>query len=94
MGGYVNLLDVERDYYRQYCKLNGRYDYEDAFYRGKYDVYENCGDSGNVYVVLTAVPNDNSQSFLILVEMQLAKAADWDALDRILATFQVIGSLP
>ena len=94
LGGYVNLLDVERDYFRQYCKLNGRYDYEDAFYRGKYDVFENCGNSGNVYVVLTAVPNDNSQAFLILVEMQLAKAADWDALDRILATFQVIGSLP
>ncbi|OGO65356.1 MAG: peptidase S1 [Chloroflexi bacterium RBG_19FT_COMBO_55_16] len=94
LGGYVNLLDVERDIYRQSCKLNGRYDYEDAFYRGKYDVFENCGNSGNVFVVLTAVPNDNSQAFLILVEMQLGKAADWDALDRILATFQVIGSLP
>jgi hypothetical protein len=31
---------------------------------------------------------------LILVEMQIAKEVDFDALDQILATFQVIGVLP
>jgi hypothetical protein len=40
------------------------------------------------------VPNDNSQAFLILVEMQITKDADFDALDQILATFEVVGSLP
>jgi hypothetical protein len=47
-----------------------------------------------VFVVLSAVPSDNSQEFLILVEINITKEADWDALDQILATFQVIGSLP
>jgi serine protease Do len=94
LGGYVNLLDVTRDSFRQSCKLEGRYDYEDSLYRGKYDVYSNCEGAGNVFVVLTAVPNDNSQAFLILVEMNVIKEADWDALDQILATFQVVGSLP
>ncbi len=94
LGGYVNLLDVRRDAFIGSCKLTGRYDYEDALYRGKYDLFENCDNTGNAYVVLTAVPNDNSQAFLILVEMQITKEADFDALERIIATFQVIGSLP
>jgi serine protease Do len=91
LGGYVNLLDVERDIYRQYCKLEGRYDYSDALYRGKYDLYSNCDGSGNAFITLSAVPNDNSQAFLILVEMNITKEADYDALDQILATFQVVG---
>jgi serine protease Do len=94
LGGYVNLLDVMRDVYNEDCKLEGRYDYEDVLYRGKYDLFENCGESGNVYIVLTAVPNDNSQAFLILVEMQITKDADFDVLDQILASFEVVGSLP
>ncbi|HJW90542.1 MAG TPA: trypsin-like peptidase domain-containing protein [Anaerolineales bacterium] len=94
LGGYVNLLDVRRDYYIQYCKLRERGDYGDAFYRGKYDEYYNCENTGNVFVVLTAVPRDNSNAFLILVEMQIAKEADRDALTKILESFQVIGSLP
>jgi serine protease Do len=94
LGGYVNLLDVRRDFFMENCKLDKRYDYEDAYYRGKYDLFTNCGDTGNAYIVLTAVPNDNSQAFLILVEMQITKDADFDALDQILNTFQVIGTLP
>lgn len=94
LGGYVNLLDVRRDALIENCKYDTRYDYEDVAYRGKYDLFENCGDSGNVYIVLTAVPKDNPQAFLILVEMQITKEADFDALDQILATFDVVGSLP
>lgn len=94
LGGYVNLLDVRRDALIENCKYDNRYDYEDVAYRGKYDLFENCGDSGNVYIVLTAVPKDNSQAFLILVEMQITKEVDFDALDQILATFDVVGSLP
>ncbi len=94
LGGYVNLLDVRREALIDDCKYDTRYDYEDVVYRGKYDLFENCGDSGNVYIVLTAVPKDNSQAFLILVEIQITKESDFDALDQILATFDVVGSLP
>lgn len=94
LGGYVILLDVRREALIDDCKYDTRYDYEDVVYRGKYDLFENCGDSGNVYIVLTAVPKDNSQAFLILVEMQITKESDFDALDQILATFDVVGSLP
>lgn len=94
LGGYVNLLDVRRDDLIDDCKYDDRYDYEDNLYRGKYDLFENCGESGNVYFVLTAVPKEDTQAFLILVEMQIGKDADFDALDQILATFDVVGSLP
>jgi serine protease Do len=94
LGGYVNLLDILRDTFSEECKYEGRYDYEDAVYRGKYDLFENCGDSGNVFIVLTAVPIDDPQAFLVLVETQITKDVDFDALDQILATFEVVGSLP
>jgi serine protease Do len=94
LGGYVNLLDIRRDALIDDCKYDDRYDYEDVVYRGKYDLFENCGDSGNVYIVLTAVPKDDPQAILILVEMQITKDSDFEALDQILATFDVIGSLP
>lgn len=94
LGGYVNLLDVRRDDLIDDCKYDDRYDYEDLVYRGKYDLFENCGESGNVYIVLTAVPKEDPQAFLVLVEMQIGKDADFDALDQILATFDVVGSLP
>jgi serine protease Do len=94
LGGYVNLLDVRRDFLIDECKYDTRYDYEDVAFRGKYDLYENCGGSGNVYIVLTAVPINDPQAFLVLVEMQITKESDFDALDQILATFDVVGSLP
>jgi len=94
LGGYVNLLDIRRDGLIDDCKYDDRYDYEDVVYRGKYDLFENCGDSGNVYIVLTAVPKEDPQAFLVLVEMQIAKDSDFDALDQILATFDVVGALP
>jgi serine protease Do len=95
LGGYVNLLDVRRDYYIQYCKLRERGDYQDNLYRGKYDEYYNCENSGNTFVVLTAVPRDNSNAFLILVEIQMSNLeADQEALAKILESFEVVGSLP
>jgi serine protease Do len=94
LGGYVNLLDIRRGDLMDDCKYDDRYDYEDVVYRGKYDLFENCGESGNVYIVLTAVPIEDPQAFLILVEMQIGKEADFDALDQILASFDVVGSLP
>jgi serine protease Do len=94
LGGYIQLLDVTRQDFSGDCKLEGRYDYEDPVYRGKYDLYSNCGNQGTVFIVLTAVPIDNPQAYLILVEIQITKDADFDALDEILDTFVVVGTLP
>jgi hypothetical protein len=75
--------------------LDNRYDYDDGYYRGKYDLFKNCnGPGGPWYLVLSAVPSDNSQAFLILVQVQIQSDRDLDALDHILNTFDVVGTLP
>ncbi len=95
LGGYVQLLDIYRETYLQDCDLDARYDYEDSAFRGKYDVFEKCGGSGGPSeLVLTAVPKDNSNDYLILVAVTVVSDSDLEALDQILATFDVVGSLP
>ncbi len=95
LGGYVQLLDIVSADFREACELDGRYDYEDPLYRGRYDYYVNCGGPGGAwYLILSAVPIDNPQDALILVEVQIISDADLAALDRILGTFQIVGVLP
>lgn len=95
LGGYVQVLDILSEDFRDQCELDGRYDYEDPLYRGKYDFFVNCGGpGGSWYLLLSAVPIDNPQDYLVLVEVQIVSDADVDALDRVLDTFQVVGTLP
>jgi serine protease Do len=94
-GGYIQLLDFYRPDFAAVCELDGRYDYDDGYYRGKYDYFVKCGGSGGAdFLILTAVPIDTSVKLLILVEVQILSNADVDAADRILATFDVVGALP
>lgn len=94
LGGYVQLLDIRRNAYNQDCKLDGRYDYDDGYFRGKYDLFTNCAGQATAFVVLSAVPVSDPQAMLILVEMQITQEADFDALDEILKSFDVVGVLP
>jgi serine protease Do len=95
LGGYVQLLDYYREDYLKACKLDQRYDYEDSAFRGKYDLYNNCGGPGGAtQILLTAVPKDNSTAYLIRVGVTIKSDADWEAVDHIMATFDVIGALP
>ena len=95
LGGYVQLLDIYRETYLRDCELDTRYEYEDAAFRGRYDVFEKCGGSGGPsQLVLAAVPKANSGDYLILVAVTVTSDADLEALDRILASFDVVGSLP
>jgi serine protease Do len=95
LGGYVQLLDIVRKNFIDSCELDGRYDYDDGYYRGKYDLFKNCGSpGGSWFLVLSAVPSDNSQAYLILVEVQILSDRDLEAVDHILSTFDVVGTLP
>jgi serine protease Do len=95
LGGYVQLLDYYREDYLEACKLDQRYDYEDTAFRGKYDLYKNCGGPGGpTQILLTAVPKDNSNAYLIRVGVTIISDADWEAVDHIMATFDVIDTLP
>jgi serine protease Do len=70
------------------CTFDDQYDYEDAVYTGAYNLWLNCGGTDTAFVELEAYPAD--ESFVVLVQIQIVTDADLDALDTILATFDVM----
>ena len=75
----------------QGCTYEGRTVYEDPAYTGWYDTFTNCGDALATYVVVAARPPEGN--FLLLVQVQANEDRDFDALDRILSSFYVIGDV-
>ncbi len=94
LGGYIELLDGTKGWYEEDCLFDSRNDYIDSAYEGQYDLWTDCGAEGGVVLTLSARPINDPTAFLILVEVTLVQDADLDALDEILATFDVIGPLP
>ena len=74
------------------CTYEGRDTYEDPLYTGQYDYYSDCGDAKSTIIDLVAEPED--QSFLMWLNIQVVDDADLEALDHLLNSFQVIGTLP
>ena len=73
------------------CIYDGRFPYEDPAYTGFYDLFIECGDTLATYVIVAARPPEGN--FLILVQVQANEDRDFDALDRILASFFVAGDV-
>lgn len=94
LGGYIQLLDVYRGSFRDSCEYGGRFDYKDSAYEGAYDVFKKCGGTQNVLVVLSARPQQYKTSMLVTVMVNMTNDQDAAALDEILRTFDVIGTLP
>ncbi len=91
IGGYIQLLDGTEHWYIDDCERDFRDDYLDEVYEGKYD-YWICE---YVDVVLLAVrPIADPTAFLALIEVALVSEEDFDALEQIWATFDVINPLP
>jgi len=94
LGGYVQILDVYSESYRQDCELTGRYDYADSAFEGKYDLFTNCLGNQNALVVLSARPINDPTSMIVILIANMITDADFTALDQIFATFDVVGYLP
>ncbi len=93
--GYLQLLDEFQSTYLEQCEYDGRYDYEDSLYRGKYDLFIKCGGPGGpTQFQLAAVSIEDQFDFLIHLEATIVSDADWDAIDAILNSFEVVGLLP
>jgi serine protease Do len=90
------LLDLDQWYYVeiQNCEPGDRYDFETPDFRGKYDLYANCGGQQVALVVLYVFPKSNPQAYGASISAHLITEADLEALDRIMSTFNVVGSLP
>ncbi len=81
-GGLLDVYDFSGE-----CTLDGRYPYEDPVYSGDYTLWTNCGGTDTLFVVIEAYPP--SGDFVALVQIQVVTDADLDALDTILASFDV-----
>ncbi|MCH7606879.1 MAG: hypothetical protein IH962_06965, partial [Chloroflexi bacterium] len=67
------------------------YTYDDGFYTGTLDIYGDCQD-GHGYFVLAATPGD--LSFILLLLIGVESEEDQSTIDRIVASFKVLGDLP
>jgi serine protease Do len=85
------LLDNYLASLQEICVYDGRYPYEDPAYAGSYDLFYECGDTLATYVVVAARPPEGE--YLIVVQVQANEDRDFDALDRILASFSVTGGV-
>ena len=91
LGSVDKLLD-SNDFSKD-CKHQGRKNYSDATYAGKYDHWAQCEGGKTDLYVLAAQPK-SSRDYMILVQIQVVSDADLAALDHIVETFQVRGRLP
>ncbi len=69
------------------CEYVDRIDYDDGFYVGLMDVWEQCGGDSS-FVVIAAAPPD--KDYLTLIQLVIVSAADWDAADEVIRTFRVL----
>ncbi len=93
IGGYIQLLDAIKWMYEENCSWEGRETYVDPVYEGAYDFWE-CGRDSDV-VVIGARPIANPTAYLVLVQVQLITDFDFEALERIMDTFDLTdGYLP
>ena len=86
-----SILDNLQAGYLESCEDGGRDFYADPIFTGSYDLYLDCGGAGTTVVVLAAVPED--LSYLVVVQFQAVADRDFDALDTLLNTFNVIGGV-
>ncbi|MGI8518794.1 MAG: S1C family serine protease, partial [Acidimicrobiia bacterium] len=85
------LLDQSKTELEQQCEYIGREPYEDPLYSGLYDTFVNCGDTAATFVVVATRPLEGN--FIIMVDVQANTDRDFEALDRILASFYVSGGV-
>lgn len=70
------------------CTDLGITDYSDSVFTGKYQVFDACGGTTTAIVNLVAQPADGS--YTAVIQLQATSTADFEALDRIFATFNVV----
>jgi hypothetical protein len=83
------LLGLERRDLARQCTHRGRFDYRNPFYSGKYDHFSNCAGGSSDLLIFTTASADKKS--LIFIRVAALSAADLEAVDTIINTFQVLG---
>ena len=81
----LDALDYTDD-----CASSERFEYDDNVFIGHYDLWEGCGDTESLWVVLAAQPE--SEEYLVLLNILLATDSDVMALEEIFKSFNVVSS--
>ena len=71
------------------CSRDGRFDYNDGLYRGKYDQYSNCGGTGGYDAYVLSAVDINDPTAMIIVIMVQTLPGDLDTVNQIMASFYV-----
>lgn len=74
--------------YSNSCAEVERFDYDDAVFAGFYDLYSDCGDDGNVFVVLSAAPKE-VDGILVLIQVSIPAGTSTEPFEQILASFTI-----
>ena len=69
------------------CDYAGTESYNDGYYVGIMDVWQNCGEAGSEFLVVAAEPPDGA--YVVLVEVLQVTEADVGAADQIFLSFFV-----
>jgi serine protease Do len=56
------------------------------------EIWTDCAGTDTEWIVIAALPPD--ETHVVLVAFQLVSDADVDALDQVIASFEVISTLP
>ena len=91
LDGYFSAYDLVLDDYELWlglCSDGGTEDYDDGYYLGIIQIYEDCGPEQALVLVLGAEPWDG-EDYTIRVLAQVVTEADLEALDNILNSFFV-----
>jgi serine protease Do len=78
------------------CRNGGRFDYDDSVFVGRYQVWSACRGTNAVRVILVTRPlgpgaAPSEEGWTVITTVQALTTADLDALDRIWASFDLLG---
>jgi serine protease Do len=88
IGGYANLLEGVKDFYKE-CRPNGQQKYKDDAFEGMAHLYSKCGPHNTNALVMALRPVRNPQAYLVLIEMKFNTNEELDALDKLMSTADV-----
>jgi serine protease Do len=69
------------------CTSQGRDDYDDGFFTGRYEVFGGCGGTTTQYYLVASKAADSA--YATIVAVQVVSDADLAALDEILGSFSL-----
>ncbi|MEZ4616217.1 MAG: SH3 domain-containing protein [Caldilineaceae bacterium] len=73
--------------YTSSCTYDGRSALPDGFFTGAYDIWKECKGEENGAIIVSLVPEQ--KDYILLIEIYLAGAIDFDAVDHILDSFVI-----